>query len=390
MAEPTFWAKVVQAVTNFFTGQASVGTYLRAALFVGQGVYAQRKALEAKKTGQEILLTRYGTGDSMPVIYGTRRVAGNVVYMNTAQYQKELFVVYAVAGHEIDSFDLETLQIDGRPVSDVQVYRDGFIASDGTTRITSSGGRGTKASGNFFGSTQTEIDNVLAGTNPPNRPRMVFNCHTGSTTQVADPMLVGCINSWTTDHKLTGIAYIACNFEYDIRGQFTGVPNLSVVVNGKKVYDPRSSTTAWSANPALCLLDYLTDDDYGKGLTLANDIDSASFNSAANACDTSEATITHSNVVVESANTSSDILVVANANEADFHNFKIGSTFTVTDGTTTYINNKRLIDKDVGQITDATDTAVATLQLKFEDGGIDTAITSNTTCTFTETQVKFD
>ena len=94
-----------KAVYNFFTRPA-----VQLTLFVASGVNAHIKTQELKKTGQEILLTKFGTGDAMPVIYGTRRVAGTVVYMNTAQYQKELFVVYAIAGHEIDSFNLETLQ----------------------------------------------------------------------------------------------------------------------------------------------------------------------------------------------------------------------------------------------------------------------------------------
>lgn len=393
-----------QVVWNFLTKPAvTIG------LFVASGVYAHLQVQKAKKTGQEILLTQFGTGGAMPIIYGTRRVAGTVVFMNTAEFQKELFVVYAIAGHEIDSFDLETIQIDGRPVSDVQVYRDGFIASDGTTRITSSGGRGNKASGNFFGSTQTEIDNVLAGTNPPDRPRMVFNCHTGTVDQAADPLLVGCLADWTSDHKLANVAYIACNFEYDIRGQFTGIPNLSVVVNGKKLYDPRAdgsitggtgshrandtSTHEFSANPSLCLLDYMTNDDYGKGLDPTEntgDIDLGSFQTAANDCATTADTITHSSVVVEAASTTTDILTIAQANQSDFNNFKIGSTFTVSDGVTTYINNKALIDKESRVIDDSGTDAVTILSLKFADGAVDTAITSNTTCTFTETQVRFD
>ena len=395
---------VGRAVFNFLSRPA-----VQLTLFVASGVYSHIKTQELKKTGQEILLTKFGTGDGMPVIYGTRRVAGTVVYMGTSEFQKELFVVYAIAGHEIDSFDLETIQIDGNPISNVQIYRDGFVASDGTTRITSSGGRGTKASGNFFGSTSTEISNILAGTNPPDRPRMVFNCHTGSTTQAADPMLVGCLQNFTTDHKLTNIAYIACNFEYDIRGQFTGLPNVTVVVNGKKLYDPRAdgsisggtgshrsndvSTHAFSANPALCLLDYMTNDDYGKGLDpteTTGDIDLGSFQTAATACDVSADTITHSSIVVEQASTSTDIVRIANANEADYNKFKVASTFTVSDGVTTYINNKRLIDKDYRVLDDSGSAGVPFLELKFEDGAVDTAITTNTTCTFTETQVKFD
>ncbi len=71
-------------------------------LFVAQGVASHRAAKKLEKEGAEILLQKYGTGGAMPVIYGTRRVGSTVVYMNTIN-NRELFVVYAIAGHEIDS-----------------------------------------------------------------------------------------------------------------------------------------------------------------------------------------------------------------------------------------------------------------------------------------------
>ncbi len=39
--------------------------------------------------------------------------------------------------------------------------------------------------------------------------------------------------------------------EYDADAFPNGVPEVTAVVKGKKVYDPRTSTTAWSDNPAL-------------------------------------------------------------------------------------------------------------------------------------------
>ena len=59
----------------------------------------------------------------------------------------------------------------------------------------------------------------------------------------------------------------------------------------KKVYDPRDSgqtfgtpsTYEWSDNPALCFLDYITNNEYGKGLT-ESQINMSTFSSAANVC----------------------------------------------------------------------------------------------------------
>jgi hypothetical protein len=41
----------------------------------------------------------------------------------------------------------------------------------------------------------------------------------------------------------------------------------------------------WSDNPALCFLDYITNNEYGKGLTQSQ-INMSTFSSAANVCDT--------------------------------------------------------------------------------------------------------
>ena len=371
------------AIWGFLTRPA-----VQLSLFVAQGVMAHQKALKLKGKGADVLLQKYGTGGGIPVIYGTRRVGSTVVHMETVN-NKELFIVYAIAGHEIDSFDLESIHLDGRTIKDSTIYRQGFIISDGTTRVTSTGGEGTRAANtNFYGSTSTEIANILGGAGGDN-PRMVFNLHKGTTSQAADPMMVGCIDRWTTDHKLTGITYIAANYEYDTRGMFTGIPNLTVVVKGKKVYDPRTTATAYSSNAALCLLDYLKDDDYGKGLA-NSDIDLTSFSTAANDCDVAAATLSHTGVSVGSASTTTDVVRI-NASSRDIYNkFKIGNKFTISDGSTTYVNNKVLIDKDVSDVVLASNDYEALLILNFEDGAVDTAITSDTTCTFTETQIRFD
>ena len=55
-------------------------------------------------------------------------------------------------------------------------------------------------------------------------------------------------------------------------------------MQGRKILDTRTSATAFSSNPAMILRDYLTDTKYGLGST-ADEIDTASFNAAANVCD---------------------------------------------------------------------------------------------------------
>ena len=62
------------------------------------------------------------------------------------------------------------------------------------------------------------------------------------------------------------------------------MPDISCIIKGKKVYDPRSSATAWSDNPALCIRDYLTSSTYGLGEVAAS-IDDSKVIIAADVCD---------------------------------------------------------------------------------------------------------
>jgi len=78
-----------------------------------------------------------------------------------------------------------------------------------------------------------------------------------------------------------GIAYLYVRYEFDQDVFANGLPLITSVVKGKKVYDPRTDTTAWSANAALCVRDYIAS-AYGMSDT---DIDDTAFSVAANVCD---------------------------------------------------------------------------------------------------------
>ena len=84
-----------------------------------------------------------------------------------------------------------------------------------------------------------------------------INKHLGTTNQAADADLVAEDSAWSTEHRARGVAYIYIRAEFDTSVFPQGLPTFSAIVKGKKVYDPRTSTTAWSANAALCLRDYL-------------------------------------------------------------------------------------------------------------------------------------
>ncbi|MGH7341781.1 MAG: hypothetical protein ACREKH_14910, partial [Candidatus Rokuibacteriota bacterium] len=89
---------------------------------------------------------------------------------------------------------------------------------------------------------------------------------------------------WTVDHRQQGRGklYVRLVFNEDVFP--SGVPQISCIVKGRRVFDPRTSTTTWSDNPALCLRDYLTAPAFGVGAT-AEEIDDEAVIAAANVCD---------------------------------------------------------------------------------------------------------
>lgn len=183
---------------------------------------------------------------SRKIAYGQIKTSGTIVFLeSTGSDNKYLHQITTLAGHEIS----EVLSVYLGDTEEATNLADGVEVS-ATADLT-----------NFADIT----------------------AHFGATDQTADSNLVS-RTSWTTDHRLRGISYLYTRFKYDQDKYPNGVPNVSAIVRGKAVYDPRSETTGYSNNAALCILDYLTDTIYGLGATSA-EIDYASFITAANICD---------------------------------------------------------------------------------------------------------
>lgn len=103
--------------------------------------------------------------------------------------------------------------------------------------------------------------------------------HDGTQT-TADSTLVAETSAGST-FVGNDIVYLYIRLKNDADVFTNGIPNITPVIKGNKVYDPRDTTTAWSDNSALCIRDYIKA-AYG----LADpDVDEASFSAAANHCD---------------------------------------------------------------------------------------------------------
>jgi len=108
----------------------------------------------------------------------------------------------------------------------------------------------------------------------------------GAPGQTADAALIAAFPAlWTSAHTVSGVAYLICEFDYDESAFPTGIPSVSAVIRGAKCYDPRSTLTVWTENPAIMARHILRHPQFGKRTSLTAAEDSR-INAAANACDT--------------------------------------------------------------------------------------------------------
>ena len=288
-----FWSAVASFFKSIGTAWKAASTlqkisYVFTAVTAAIGVKGFMQARQMLAKGQDILANKTSAGGKIPVIFGTRRVGAQIIYMDvSANDSRDLYVVYALSIGECDEILGSTIELDGNSLRDSARFRDGgYIGTDkissgsGSLNTVSQNGTGINAGAGQF------------GTSPTSKYRYVMNLHHGAATQTADPMLVASMPNWTTAHKLNGVAYICAHYGYDKEGIWKGIPQLTVQVKGRRVYDPRessqtfgnSSTYAYSNNPALCFLDFITDDQIGKGLQ-QSEINMSTFSAAATLAD---------------------------------------------------------------------------------------------------------
>ena len=174
-------------------------------------------------------------------VYGQVRKGGAITYYETTGTDnKFLHQIIVLAGHELEE------------IGDIYL-NDEVVTIDGSGFVTSS----------------------------PWNSKIRINKHLGTDSQAADADLLAESNQIDANFRGRGIAYLYVRYEYDQDAFPNGLPLVTAVVKGKKVFDPRTSTTAYSNNAALCVRDYITS-AYG----LSDDqVDDVSFSAAANICD---------------------------------------------------------------------------------------------------------
>jgi hypothetical protein len=206
-----------------------------------------------------ILLNKQSNDASIPVIYGTRLVGGTRVFMETSGTDNTyLYMALVMCEGEING--ISEIRVDDKVVTFASSLSDNT-----EVEVASS-------DGNFFKDSASLIR---------------LEPHFGSDGQSASSLL-GTLSSWGSNHKLSGLAYLAIRFTWN-QDAFNSIPKVQAKVQGKKIVTLNSSlaesSPTFSANPAFCLLDYLRNERYGKGIPTA-DIDLQSFRDASVVCDT--------------------------------------------------------------------------------------------------------
>ena len=226
---------------------------------------------EAKGT----LVNKDSNNNPIPVVYGKRQVGLTRVFVESSGADNQYLYV---AGVLCEGGGAGITAIDEVYVDDKLVTFDGSL-TNGTLRGVSS------ADTNFYKGGESLIS--IQG---------FFGLDNQSASSLLDET-----TNWTSNHKLSGLAYVALRFKWN-QDAFNGLPEVRVTVRGKKIYDPRLDTTkggsgshrqddattwAYSANSSLVLLDYLRNSRYGKGLPNdAFETNYDSFKTSANTCDT--------------------------------------------------------------------------------------------------------
>ena len=220
---------------------------------------------EFEEQERGILLNKQSNNANIPVVYGERLVGGTRVFIETSGTDNEfLYVALVLSEGEINS--IEEIRVDDKVVT-----FDGAL-SDNTQRSVAS------SDSNFF-----KADPNVEGSSAEST--ITIEPHFGSDGQSASSLLSQ-LSSWGSNHKLSGLCYLALKFKWN-PDVFGGIPLVQAKIKGKKVVTLASNlseqTASFSTNPAFCLLDYLRNERYGKGIATSS-LDLQSFYDASQVC----------------------------------------------------------------------------------------------------------
>lgn len=327
------FAELAVAVTEYAVVFNAAATFVATSAY---GMHQKRKAAAAARDAynaalQDRLVMTTTAQTVRSRCYGRVRNVDGIIWKGAHGADSEYYtLVIALAGHRVDA--IEEIWFNDVPVS---LDGSGYVTTEpwsgeapisATTTVTVTGGAGSvtlphdsiggsvhativAAGAGPDGGDQTQEATLTAsGTSVTITSAPVDGTYTvyyqysagqqlvqvrkylGTTSQNLYSDLVGIVGGGSdleSTDRFAGIAALIVTMKYSQNAFPTGVPQISAVIRGALVNDPRTGTTAWSQNPALIARDWVLY-SHGGGLTESDLVDD-SFEAAANACDVSTA-----------------------------------------------------------------------------------------------------
>ena len=226
---------------------------------------------QAEQNAKGIMINKQSANAPIPVIYGKRKVGGTLAFIETSGADNEfLYMIFALS--EGTNNACSKIFID-----DKEVTWSGAL-THGTARTVGS------SDSNFY----KDSTSLITAT-----------WYDGRDDQTYDTT-VGALTSWTSNHRLRGVSYIAFKFKWN-QAAFGGLPQVHAEIEGRKVYNANldgtktggsgshredtESTWAYSTNPVWCTLDYMRNSRFGMGIANSYfDDDFADWQTAADVC----------------------------------------------------------------------------------------------------------
>ena len=265
----TFAAAAGGGLTAIGMAAMAFGTTLISSLIGGM----TSKGINATNGNFGTKFAARGATAPRQLIYGRCRVGGTIVHLETTGTDNYLLhMVTVLAGHEIEG--LESVRLNDTTVT----------TSSSTINNTT-----------VFTVTNSEFSNTDNDNKLDSNGRLIRFCFEDGSQTGANAYAVAQSSLISTD-KFLDCAYVYMQMVFDPEKFGGGMPNISFVVKGKKVFDPRSGETAWTdsgnkpigTNPALCIRDYLTNTTYGLKALSSEINDTTNLGgvaAAANACE---------------------------------------------------------------------------------------------------------
>lgn len=222
---------------------------------------ARKKAERAARIARSnVLVNKQSNNDPIYVLYGTQRIGGTRVYVESSDGAGGLTGT--------TKLNMAVVMCEGEIGTVTAMY-----FNDTTVWDISNGGTLTaNATGGY----------TLGGFISKYAPTIVCNWYPGTTTQTADAALQASVGAsvWTNDHKLQGVSYFAILLQADGEKYAGQLPTVTMLLEGKKILDvstindgdviadmtAANYTSSADQNPADILYDYLISDIFGKGL----------------------------------------------------------------------------------------------------------------------------